>query len=93
LAWLNDLKAWQFAIADRAIRNNLAAELDPKSKRSGLDRAREVTGDPALGVLIVIVREVTSGNLVGQESPDDLDCLLGHLFALCVVHLHHLQKV
>jgi hypothetical protein len=39
LAWLDNLGTWQFAIADRAIGNHLAAELNPKSKRSRFDRA------------------------------------------------------
>jgi hypothetical protein len=86
LAWLDDLKAWQFTIADRAIRNHLAAELDPKSKRPRFDRAGKVASDPAFGVLVVIVRKVASGNLVGHKRPNGLDSLLGHLFALCVVH-------
>jgi hypothetical protein len=78
LAWLDNLKAWQFAITDRAIRNDLAAELNPKSKRSRLDRARKVASDPALGVLVVIVGKVASGNLVGHKGPDAVDSLLGH---------------
>jgi hypothetical protein len=86
LARLDDLEAWQFAIANRAIGNHLAAELDPKSKRSRFDRAGKVASDPAFGVLVVIVRKVASGNFVAHESPNGLDSLLGHSFALCVVH-------
>jgi len=92
LARLDNLKARQFTIANRAICDNLAAELDPESKRSGFDRAGKVASDPAFGVLVVVVRKVASGNLVRPEGPDCLDSLLGHLFALCVVHLYRLQK-
>jgi hypothetical protein len=92
LAWLDDLKAWQFAAAHRAISDNGAAEVDPKSKRSGFDRPGKVASDPAFGVLIVVVREVASGNLVAHKSPDGLDSLLGHLLALCVVRHFIISK-
>jgi hypothetical protein len=92
LAWLDNLEAWQFAIANRAICDNLAAELDPKTKRSRFDRAGKVASDPAFGVLVVVVRKVASSNLVGHEGSNALDSLPGHLFALRVVHRHRLQK-
>ena len=86
LAWIDNLKARQFAIANRAIGNHLAAELDPKSKRSRFDRAGKVASDPAFGVLVVIVRKVASGNFVAHKSPNGLDSLLGRVLILCAVH-------
>jgi hypothetical protein len=93
LAWLDDLKARQFTIANCAICDNLAAELDPKSKRPCFDRAREVASDPAFGVLVVVVSEIAPGNFVAHESPNGLDSLPGHSFALCVVHRIVSRKV
>ncbi|MEI6358713.1 MAG: hypothetical protein WCO50_00115, partial [Synechococcus sp. ELA619] len=92
LAWFDDLKARQLTIAHRAISDHLAAELDPKPKRSGFDRPGKVTSDPAFGVLVVVVGEIASGDLVGHKCPDGLDSLLGHLLALCVVHLSSSPK-
>jgi hypothetical protein len=93
LAWHDNLYAWQFAIANRAIGNHLAAELNPKSKRSGFDRAGKVASDPAFGVLVGVVSEIAFGNLVRHEGSNALDSLPGHLFALCVVHRIISKKV
>jgi hypothetical protein len=93
LAWIDDLEAWQFAIADRAICNDLAAELDPKSKRSRFDRAGKVASDPAFGVLVVIMSEIAPGNLVRHEGSNALDSLIVHSFALRCVHRIASKKV
>jgi hypothetical protein len=86
LAWLDNLEARQLAIANSAISDNLATKLDPKSKRSRFERPGKVASNPAFGVLIVVMCEVASGNLVAHKRPDCLNSLLGHLLALRVVH-------
>jgi hypothetical protein len=93
LAWHDNLYAWQFAIANRAIGNHLAAELNPKSKRSRFDHAGKIASDPAFGVLVMVVRKVAFGNLVRHKSPNGLDSLPGHLLILCVVHRIVSKKV
>jgi hypothetical protein len=93
LAWLDDLEAWQFTIANRAIGNHLAAKLDPKSKRSRFDRAGKVASHPAFGVLVVIMSEIAPGNLVRHEGSNALDSLIGRVLILCAVHRIVSKKV